>query len=294
VRAVQAVATLALLLLAAGAFARWVRDRASLAPESGAGTAADAPGAPPAAWLEGAPRTAWADLYLDRGVAFGPMRPVEFGCSDALFSVGHSPDGPDVVFPRLRLRLRVDPPDLASAPSPLRATFRSNAVVGRFEGGASFVHLPLDLGGSPDVLRTERGAALLALRAEAGWRYLLFLFPNGLQLSAGGRLEAVEPSVAELGSRVSRVIEPLRRIPFGALPAASGCQMTLCRWRASGPSRMTDLRRELAREGWRSPLDERLEDAGRVAVLERDGRRAWIVENEEEAADTVLVMVWDS
>ena len=128
------------------------------------------------------------DAWLDPSVDFGPPRETRFGPAKALAFSGASSAGPEDVFGRMLARWggTVDARTLRAAvemgPS-AAAALRLQATVGRWEGGAFLLRMPVEAT-ADGRLRLEPGGLLFAFAAPHGWDYVGFYFQDGLDLDA--------------------------------------------------------------------------------------------------------------
>jgi hypothetical protein len=254
------------VLFGAGALrlADWLHDRRAMAAPPAPAAAAPERPAPPVD-----PRMA---VYLDEELEYGPARATSFlGAGDALFAVARSVVHPHDAFARLLARLGPDTSgaavraELRRGPS-AEAALRLQASVGAFPGGAFFVRLPPDAAAAKEGrCRVEPGGVVLAVPDRSAWAYLLFFFPQGLDLDRLARDAAPPPGVLRpLGPAAERVLEP-------ALAVGDGRPRTvLCRARGTSGEAVDAVARDLERRGW-TLLPERESPAGAGSVCLVDG-----------------------
>jgi hypothetical protein len=126
----------------------------------------------------------------------------------------------------------------------LRATVSNGPVA------ASLVRLPPDAARSVGgALRTETGAVVLAFRADPGWDYLAFWFPDGLDLAALATGPAPSPRVlSALGPEAQDALTP--SLALGGDERGRGATI-LCRSKGPAGDAIAKVAGALERRGWR-------------------------------------------
>lgn|GEM_PF-5288607 len=288
-----AAASVALFAGGALRIAHWMRERRELSE------AMDAP--PPAGTAAGhAPLFVEPDPrmrdYLVPSARFGPVRRMPFGRDPALFAAGTSRAGPDVVFADI-LRAWAPAEGVESLRRAVRdgpsavGLLRVRATAGEFPGGASLVRLsPAPAALEAERLRLEPGGVVLGWDYGTKWEYVVFYFPQGLDLDAFTETTAPPAeSIALLGREGRETLVPELRLG-GTEPGEPST--VLCRSRGPAGTAVDRVAEGLASRGFRDVSATRIEGQEEqvVRVLEGPKGTVWLTTT-ERGQDGGLVTV---
>lgn len=278
-----AVASVALFAGGALRIADWMRERRELSESVGTAGPADASARRAPLFVEPDPRMR---DYLVPSARFGPVRRMPFGRDPALFASGSSRAGPEVVFADI---LRAWAPEegveslrraVREGPSAV-GLLRVRATVGEFPGGASLVRLPpAPASLEDDRLRLEPGGVVLGWDYGTKWEYVIFYFPQGLDLDAFTETAAPPAeSIALLGREGRETLIPELRLG-GSEPGEPST--VLCRSRGPAGTAVDLVAEGLASRGFRDVSGTRLEGGEEqvVRVLEGPKGTVWLTTTE--------------
>ena len=295
----MAAGTVGLLLAAGLLLADWLRAREQVGAGLNA-TLTEARGQ----GLEDVPESAFdprMDGWMPGTVGFSQPRLTSFGDDRALFSAGPSLAPPEEVFGAVVARMERGVTEeaarraLAMGPSAM-AALRMQVTAGLFPGGAFLLRLAPRLDEvQAGRLRLEPGGVMLAWQVAAErWEYVLFYFPDGLDLDAFiRRFGAPERALEPLGPVARHYLEPTLQLDPAAwgTPDAAGPRTVICKARGTPREAISQATRELEERGWLLVPPRGAED-GSMAVLEGPGGSIWIATSEPEVTGGLVTVLF--
>lgn len=288
-----AVASLALFAGGALRVAHWMRERRELSETLAAPKQVVRTGRGVPFFVEPDPRMR---DYLVPSARFGPVRRMPFGKDPALFASGSSRARPEVVFAEI---LKAWAP--AQTPQSLEQAVREGpsavgllrlrASVESFPDGAALVRLPPAPAALEDGrLRLEPGGVVLGWDYGTKWEYVVFYFPEGLDLDAFTSTTAPPAdSIAVLGREGRETLVPELRVG-GDEPGEPST--VLCRARGPAGAALDRVAAGLAARGFQDVAGSHVEGEEEqvVRILEGPKGTIWLTTT-ERAQDGGLVTV---
>lgn len=247
-------------------------------------------------------------MYLDTPVNWSPVRLVKFGEDLAYFSSGLSQVHPNKMFHGIAdgFSRAADTPEARAAAKQYEGVpavtklWRLHMHMGQLHGIAFFLHAPPDLAAArAGTLKTEPGGLILGFQKNAGWEYITFFFPAGLNLDAYLRQFGPAPqALRELGPEVGRHLVPTLALGSGGTgltgaTSTKGARTVFCKAVGRSDEALKRTVAALKRRGWESRLPPGAKEQPGRHVLGSPQGELWITASDLNQVGGLITVLLD-